>query len=360
MKKATVLFTVIILMCTLLCSCKDDERLDIAQMVYDFSENALKTETVKLDNIEDVFLAKGSIGYFNVRTVNFNGSGGVVTSVSCKAGDKLKSGDTIAVITDAELNGRYENAKNNTELARLAIESKRQSGANSFEINDAEADYEIEKIKLNKIEKELEDYTVKAPFDCVVQNLLEVQVGDSVRSDQPICVVADTSSLCVYYGGDGTDNFRFGQGVTISCKDNSAVGRVVSAPCDAPKKSGESSADYVVFSINADLIKWVDVTKQAADINAIRDKSLTSPTSIAIADIKLVKDYRENVPTVPASAVSYKGDRAFVNVLKNGNKIQTFVETGLATASKAEIISGVNEGDVVILGTTKSATPTGE
>jgi hypothetical protein len=47
----------------------------------------------------------------------------------------------------------------------------------------------------------------------------------------------------------------------------------------------------------------------------------------------------------------------FVTVLRDGQQVQVPVQTGVANDTMTEIVSGLNEGDVVVLATTTTAQP---
>ena len=70
------------------------------------------------------------------------------------------------------------------------------------------------------------------------------------------------------------------------------------------------------------------------------------------ADVQLVLRERVNVLTVPEGAVIYQGDSTFVEVsdeAMEGGRVRTPVEVGLSDGIRTEIISGLEEGQTVLL-----------
>jgi len=68
------------------------------------------------------------------------------------------------------------------------------------------------------------------------------------------------------------------------------------------------------------------------------------------ADAELSLDKQTNVPTVPVQALNHEGDKTTVFIVNGNNVIEDrSVELGLETASDAEIASGVNEGEEVVV-----------
>ena len=72
----------------------------------------------------------------------------------------------------------------------------------------------------------------------------------------------------------------------------------------------------------------------------------------------IILDTKNDVFTIPTSAVSTSNEQSTVRVLKDGNEQVVVVETGLTSDSGVEIVSGLSEGDVVITGTAQSGVTT--
>src|SRR5271165_1418698 len=68
------------------------------------------------------------------------------------------------------------------------------------------------------------------------------------------------------------------------------------------------------------------------------------------ADADLTLEHKEDIPTVPLQAVSHEGQKITVFVVDGSGVVQDRnVEVGLQTATDAEIVSGVNEGEEVVV-----------
>jgi UDP-3-O-[3-hydroxymyristoyl] glucosamine N-acyltransferase len=67
------------------------------------------------------------------------------------------------------------------------------------------------------------------------------------------------------------------------------------------------------------------------------------------ARITFVQDIRENVIILPRSQINLMSGRRYVNVLEDGVRVEKDVEIGLMTDTEAEIIKGLDEGDLVIV-----------
>lgn len=69
------------------------------------------------------------------------------------------------------------------------------------------------------------------------------------------------------------------------------------------------------------------------------------------AEAVLTLDHRENALAIPLLAVSTQGDLSTVYVVNAQNKVeQRQVKLGIQTANRAEVIAGLHDGDMVIVG----------
>ena len=72
-----------------------------------------------------------------------------------------------------------------------------------------------------------------------------------------------------------------------------------------------------------------------------------SSDAVSNAMVLFVKKYRENVLSVPSETVQEHAGSYYVYTVENGALIQTDVQVGAITALRTEILSGLEEGDVV-------------
>jgi RND family efflux transporter MFP subunit len=68
------------------------------------------------------------------------------------------------------------------------------------------------------------------------------------------------------------------------------------------------------------------------------------------ADAELHLDQKENIPTLPVQTLSHQGDATTVMVVNpDGTLTERKVQVGMQTSSDAEIVSGLNEGEEVVV-----------
>ena len=77
------------------------------------------------------------------------------------------------------------------------------------------------------------------------------------------------------------------------------------------------------------------------------DRSLV-PGLYAIADLTL--EQREDIPTIPLQAVNHEGEKNTVFVVNRSNEIEDRpVTLGLQTATDAEVVAGLREGEQIVI-----------
>ncbi len=92
-----------------------------------------------------------------------------------------------------------------------------------------------------------------------------------------------------------------------------------------------------------------DTRTMHTEVDVPNARGLLLPGLYAEADLQL--DRKENTPSVPLQALSRNGDLATVLVVGSDGRLeQRTVQVGLETSSDAEIVSGLTEGDQVVVG----------
>ena len=91
-----------------------------------------------------------------------------------------------------------------------------------------------------------------------------------------------------------------------------------------------------------------DTRTMHTEVDVPNPERLLMPGLYAEAEVGL--DQKDNVPTVPLQALTHEGNQATVLVVdRNGEVEPRTVQVGLQTTSDAEILSGLNEGEQVVV-----------
>jgi len=69
------------------------------------------------------------------------------------------------------------------------------------------------------------------------------------------------------------------------------------------------------------------------------------------AEANLTLEHREKALAIPLMALSTQGDKSSVFVVNGDNKVEERqVKLGIQTANRAEVIAGLRDGDLVVVG----------
>ncbi len=245
---------------------------------------------------------------------------GTITSLLIDEGDKVTQGGTIAILDSDSVKSSLTNADLSLQEAQLSRD---------------------------RITKQLEDYTITAPIDGTVV-LKNKKAGEKIESGgntssitgtstNTLAIIYDMSSLCFQLDVDELDvkKIQVGQEVVITA--DAAEGKTYTGVVENVSISGTVGSNGVTtYPVKVRIHEF--------------DESLLPGMNIE-ATITVKKS--ENTLAVPVNAIN-RGNTVYVkgekidktDMAPDGYKTVR-VETGLSNDSFVEILSGLNEGDIV-------------
>jgi HlyD family secretion protein len=220
--------------------------------------------------------------------------------------------------------------------------SKAQIGVDSAKLKQARAQVMQSQASLKQLEEQLGYTTIVAPMDGVILSR-DVEIGDAVSS---ILVLGSTATL-VMTEGDTSEVYVQGK------VDEADIAHVyMSQPA---RIKVESFRDRLFYG---------KVTK-IAPMGVEKDNVTTFEVRVSInnpggelkanmtANAEILLDEHKGVLTVPENAVTYDNQKnASVQIPDKGQKDgwrKVPVKVGLSNGSVTEVISGLKEGDQVVL-----------
>ena len=239
-----------------------------------------------------------------------------------------------STLDDAQKN--YEMAVNKQELGRANVVS-----ANS-KLKQAEAQVAQAKAQLDEKQKEYENSTIISPIDGVVLSR-DVEVGTAVSS----ILILGSSATLVMTLGDIHQVYVKGK------VDESDIGKVF---LGQPARIKVESYKDKTFSGKVTKISPMGVEKDNVTTFEVRvsiDNSSGELKSQMTANAEILLEEHKGILMVPEGALIYDKDRkASVQVpdpaAKDGHK-KVDVTVGISNGSKTELLSGLKEGQQVIL-----------
>jgi hypothetical protein len=170
---------------------------------------------------------------------------------------------------------------------------------------------------------------------------LSVSPGSKVQAGGPLASVADQTSLVAQADVAQADvpSVRAGQPVSLNFDSPPGAtegGEVAGLPAQA--ETGASSA----AAGNSTPVQY-SVSIHLAGLPPNARAGMTGHAQIAVQS-------RTNTIVVPSAAVAGSAAQPTVQVVVNGHAVTRPVTVGLVTNTNAEILAGVQPGDVVVLG----------
>lgn len=316
---------------------------------------------------------------------------GYIRHIHVDIGDRVRQGEVLATLDVPELNAQVTGAEAGVRQSKEQITRARS------EVLRAQADYDAVKTAAERLQQvssakpgliaqqELDNALAKeragaAQVDAAkaAQSAMQQQLGVSQASHQQVSAMADYSRITAPFSGIVTWRYADTGALIQAGTSNSGSAPVVKiAQVDTLRLRLPVPASLAPFVHVGDLAQVrVDalnrtfsgsVTRSTGALDAAtrsmqveidlpnRDGSL-SPGMYA--DVSLNIQRTGDALVVPIQAVDQSGAQPFVLLVNSANKIEKrAVRTGVATANRIEILSGVQQGNRVIVANLSSFTP---
>ena len=220
--------------------------------------------------------------------------------------------------------------------------ARAQIGVDTAKLKQARAQVMQSQASLKQLEEQLGYTTITAPMDGVILSR-DVEIGDAVSS---ILVLGSTATLVMTEGD-------IGQVYVQGKVDEADIAHVY---LGQPARIKVESFRDRVFNGKVTKIAPLGVEKDNVTTFEVRvsiDNGKGELKANMTANAEILLDEHKGVLTVPENAVSYDNQKnASVQVPDPNQKEGTRkvpVQVGLSNGSVTEIVSGLNEGDKVVL-----------
>jgi RND family efflux transporter MFP subunit len=91
-----------------------------------------------------------------------------------------------------------------------------------------------------------------------------------------------------------------------------------------------------------------DTRTMRTEVDVQNRNHMLMPGLYAEADVSL--EHRDDIPSVPLQAINHEGDKTTVFVVNGGGEIEDRpITLGIQTATDAEVVSGLSEGELVVV-----------
>ena len=289
---------------------------------------AYSTYTAKQKTIEDKTVATGYVFCKSQYNASFPESGGTLKTIYVTAGQHVEEGDLLAELDVGELDYLYKQ--------QLLIVQKAQIAYNSSGTADARLTLEMEQNTLTEYERQLNNSRIYAGMTGEVCFVQDMDPGTTVTAYKTIIKIVDPSQLCIQYSSSNMKSFPLGEEVTITVDGEDYSGYVSKTPTDV-KEELYDDFPAVMKDTSSIYCEFTDGTPSFLTVGQT-------------ADITAVFARHENAVVISKTLVKTDGDRTYVTILdENDTKKEVDVTVGITNATEAEILTGLNAGDRVVV-----------
>ena len=226
-----------------------------------------------------------------------------------------------------------ENAKTALQDAQAALEIVK-SGPSALQSPLTSLGKEM--ARLEGIRQKVENTRLTSPVDSVVTTLL-FQVEEYVNPGAPVVALSDVNTLEAEVNLDETDVSRIQVGMPVIVSVDAFPGQELSGQVTEISLSANVQSGVVLYPVTV----RVDAVPSTGSGQALPLRSgMTINVSFPIEE-------RQDTLIVPFRAVETEGGQAYLTQVTATGSERVAVTMGLITDTQVEILSGINEGDVV-------------
>jgi HlyD family secretion protein len=244
---------------------------------------------------------------------------GSLTAEESQKSKELQIKQAEIALNNAKIN--VDSVNRQIETSKLKLEEQKLQNDQSYK-------------ELQTLKSSLDDYIIKSPIDGVVVSV-GIKEGDPVQTNSTVAKVGNTAKFVITAYADEVDvvNIEVGQSVSISFDQfpgSKLTGAIKSVGMEKVSTSqGASVYEVIVQVSNSNL-------------------NLKSGFSV---NLDVVTASKENVIAAPISSITTLANgKSFVDLVGTDGKIQRVeVMTGITGSTFTEIVSGLKEGDKILL-----------
>ena len=254
-----------------------------------------------------------------------------VSTVKLKISQATTYVGTINDAVGGSIAAATQNVTTTAQRGQQSIDSAQTSlNSKPYDLANSQASVDNAAASVETAQNNLTNAVVTAPTAGVVASVAS-QVGETAAN--PFMVLANTTTLVLH----GT----LGESDVAKVKLGLVANITVDAVSTTSRMTGRVTSLDPVATIQSGVpVYGVDVTIDIA--NPAVKAGMTGTATVIIAS-------KQGVLTVPNLAIRTASGRRYLQILKDGEAVDTDVVFGIANDTTTEVVSGVAEGDLVVL-----------
>lgn len=239
----------------------------------------------------------------------------------------------IAWRGDVGLTTQATNLRNATIEYESSLASYKMTEAtiNDSALKTAVAELEKDKIALEQAQRNLDKTKIVAPYDCFIAQA-NLNPGDTAGTNTAAIVLADLNALQVKVTVAEVDIARIKAGQTAQVTLDALQGKTYTAQVLTIGPVGTVTQGVVNYPVTLSVVNTDGAIKPG----------MTANLAISI-------EQRENVLRIPSRAVRATGNQRTVTIMYKGQSIAMPIVTGMSGDQYIEVVSGLREGDQIVL-----------
>lgn len=337
-------FLVLPVLCTGCQLMPEEETFQDAPVLYSYEIKEYPQESVMRGDLVLSMAVNCTYMAANQEQLGFEVSGEYIDQIYVSKGQQVQTGQLLAelqygdlkeAITAAEyeykvLKLKQEHILENQSLDQLQEDSDTVAKRYEAQLQEVADEIYIAELQLEKLKEDLQQRQIYAGMDGTVIEVKNVRDGERSTSGETVITIADIDTNVFLVQSEDAQYFTPGTQTTVQC----------------------GKTTYEVEVVEAAQLGIAELSQENEDAAYLR---LTQP-DLTLEDGKkgkteVVLEKRSDVLYVPKGTVKKADGKELVYTLdENGLRVMQHVETGLRTEEYIEIISGLEEGDTVIIG----------
>lgn len=329
------------------------------------AETITQTSTAALQTLEKTVATSGTVTPAVQEDVSFEVSG-TVTAVNVTAGQTVTAGEVLATVDTLQLQADLLDAEATLAEAKATLAEAEDDGSSDTRISAASAAVDVAQSNVDAANASMSDASLVAPSDGLITSV-GVTVGDKVSGSSSSSGSSGSSS-----GSSGSSSTSGTPGGTTSTTSttstsNAAFSLVGTTSWSMEVSVGETDIANVetgqqVGLTDDDGDEYFGVVSEVGLLPSTSSGSAQYPVTVTITGDgaglfdgvslsgSIVYERRTDVLAVPSAAVTTTDGVSTVTVIAtDGSQSEVTVEVGETSGDYTEILSGVAEGDEILV-----------
>ena len=314
-----------------------------AQLSYTWYQNKnkpavnVRTAAVERGDLISYVSATGTIKPVNSVDISSKITG-LIRQVGVNENEQVAAGQVLAVLDDTHLRAMVMQAQSKLNNAAANLERLERLGASGAialqQLDAARMEYEVARAACDDAVAQLGDTIIKAPISgTVIGKPIPAgqTVAPGISTPMVLMTIADMSKMQIETQVDESDIGKVAEGQQVTFTVDAYSGRTFTGTVSNISQKANIQQNVVYYPVIIDV-----------DAAAGLKPTMTARVTIHAGEVK-------NALLVPLTVVKENKAGRYIQVLQDGQPQNVTVTTGLMGDDKVEVLSGLKDGDQLIL-----------